>query len=306
MTIDDQIQLMRKYVVFKKKVKIRKFLMYTGYFRASRYGKFLLTKTTLLKSKPTHNMLIDVYNFDVQLRKLLFEYCKYVEIQLKTNISESVSLATGNQCFYLDESNYTPSRSEKDKNKKKKNQEFYKKKFFPNLKEQEQKIRKDINKYPELSQYRKGGIFCTENIPCWIYFSYVEFGNICMIYQYLNMGYKKKILNDAYIERKHSKQDVEQYITWIEAIKNLRNICCHHNILVGKTSSIVTEDPLDSVLLKNTDLFSRLYALKKLLPEDKSNALKKSIKKLLLTIDNENLEIFPLDWETRFDKISKF
>lgn len=166
LTLEEQIKLMKKYVVFKNKVKLEKLLLYTGYFRASRYAKFLLTKTNNIGSKPTHNMLIDVYYFDVQLRKLLFEYCKYVEIQLKTNISECVSLTTGDQCFYLDTNNYTPSCSEKDASKRKRNIKFYNTKFFPNLKKQERELRINIHKYPELVQYRKGGEFNTQKIPC--------------------------------------------------------------------------------------------------------------------------------------------
>lgn len=127
-----------------------------------------------------------------------------------------------------------------------------------------------------------------------------------MLYKYLNLEYKKKILKNAYSQTKYSKQDVEQFMTWIEAIKNLRNTCCHHNILVGKTSSVVLENSIDSVLISETDLFSRLYALKKLLPIDRSNDLKKSLKKLLKMINNEQLEILPADWETRFDSICKF
>lgn len=306
LTLEEQIKLMKKYVVFKNKVKLEKLLSYTGYFRASRYAKFLLKKTNNIGSKPTHNMLIDVYYFDVQLRKLLFEYCKYVEIQLKTNISECVSLTTGDQCFYLDTNNYTPSCSEKDANKRKRNVKFYNTKFFPNLKKQERELRINVHKYPELVQYRNGGEFNTQKIPCWIYFSYVEFGNICMIYKYLNLEYKKKILKNAYSKTKYSKQEVDQFITWIEAIKNLRNTCCHHNILVGKTSSIVLESTTDSVLTTSTDLFSRLYALKKLLPNNKSDDLKKRLSQLLKKINNEQLEILPLDWETRFDSICKF
>ena len=306
LTLEDQIKLMKNYVVFKNKVKLKKLLSYIGYFRASRYAKFLLTKTNNIGSKPTHNMLIDIYYFDVQLRKLLFEYCKYVEIQLKTNISECVSLTTGDQCFYLDDENYTPSCSEKDANKRRKNIKFYNTKFFPNLKKQEKELRQNVHKYPELVQYRKGGEFNTQKIPCWIYFSYVEFGNICMIYKYLSLKYKKKILKYAHSKTKYSKQEVEQFITWIEAIKNLRNTCCHHNILVGKTSSIVLENSKDSVLISNSDLFSRLYALKKLLPKDKVNDLKKNVKQLLKKINNEQLEILPLDWEARFDIICEF
>ncbi len=41
--LENQVVLMRKYVNFRQRKKMRDFLGYVGYFRASRYGKYLLT-----------------------------------------------------------------------------------------------------------------------------------------------------------------------------------------------------------------------------------------------------------------------
>lgn len=35
-SLEAQVELMKKYVVFKKKTRIKKMLFYTGYFRLSR------------------------------------------------------------------------------------------------------------------------------------------------------------------------------------------------------------------------------------------------------------------------------
>ena len=42
-TLEEQVLMMKKYVLFRQKKKMRDFLNYAGYFRASRYGKFLLS-----------------------------------------------------------------------------------------------------------------------------------------------------------------------------------------------------------------------------------------------------------------------
>ena len=56
--------------------------------------------------------------------------------------------------------------------------------------------------------------------------------------------------------------------TWLDVIRNLRNVFVHHNKLIGKTSSIVlTVAGEEKSLVSQTDLFSRLYALKKVLNE---------------------------------------
>ena len=43
-TLEEQVLMMKKYVLFRQKKKMRDFLNYAGYFRASRYGKFLLSQ----------------------------------------------------------------------------------------------------------------------------------------------------------------------------------------------------------------------------------------------------------------------
>lgn len=47
--------------------------------------------------------------------------------------------------------------------------------------------------------------------------------------------------------------------TWLDAVRNLRNYCAHHSMLVGTTSSVVIPDNRDSsdVLPDNTNLYSR-------------------------------------------------
>ena len=82
--LETQIMLMKKYVKFRQRKKMREFLEYTGYFRASRYGKYLLTQVNAFGSKADSKVFFDLYNFDVQLRLLLFKYCKKAEIRFKS------------------------------------------------------------------------------------------------------------------------------------------------------------------------------------------------------------------------------
>ena len=45
-TIEEQVIKMKKYVSFRQRRKMRDFLNYAGYFRASRYGKFFAVQST--------------------------------------------------------------------------------------------------------------------------------------------------------------------------------------------------------------------------------------------------------------------
>lgn len=305
--IEDQIGLMKKYVVFTKKARIRRLLSYSGYFRISRYGKYLLSYTNVTRTKPRQDLRFSVYEFDAELRKLCFNYCKKAEIQFKSHIANSVSLHTADPIFYLNDNFYTKSKSENDKIKRNSNQKFYPK-FKKAIIDAEKKLRTNVNKYPEFKEYRTGGKRFRRKIPCWAAFSYFEFGLITNIYSYLRGDLRKNVLTYGYSRNNYGKETTKQMDTWLDAIRNLRNVCSHHNKLVGRTSSIVLLDRVDApgLLISQTDLFSRLYALKKVLNAEDSLSLKKELKKLISKerFDIYQFNILPTDWEDRFDRIN--
>ena len=62
---------------------MRRMINYTGYFRISRYGKYLLSFTNILGAKPSQDLLFVVYDFDVKLRNLLLITVKRLKSNLK-------------------------------------------------------------------------------------------------------------------------------------------------------------------------------------------------------------------------------
>ena len=304
--IEEQIIQMRKYITFRNTKKMKQFLKYVGYFRASRYGKYLLSNTLAIQSKPTQEMLFSVYYFDVELRKIFFKYCKIAEIQFKSYLSNSVSLKTKSSIFYLEDEMYTSSKGEKDKSKKKYNQSKFEK-FLKLIKEQEKELRKYKDKYPELKEYRSNGIRKTQKIPCWAAFSYFDFGTITTMYSYLKGDLKKAVLVYGYSQCRYSKADVKNVDTWLSAIRNLRNVCSHHNRLVGKTSSVVLFSNDDTAFKQcaKTQLLSRMYALKKIIPQQDSNDMQRDINKLIkkAKFDVYAFGILPDNWEFMYSSI---
>ena len=281
--LENQVVLMKKYVNFRQRKKMRDFLGYAGYFRASRYGKYLLTQVNAFGSKADAKVFFELYNFDVQLRLLLFKYCKTAEVYFKSAIADAISLKTGDAGFYLDKQYYTPTKSEKDKKTRNRNVSFFNTKFFVGLTNDEEKLRRDGVKHPELKEYRRGGLRQNNVLPIWAAFSYFEMGTIVMLYSYLRGDLQKEVLDYAYPGHNYKKEVTKQMDTWLDAVRNLRNYCAHHSMLVGMTSSVVIPDNKDSadVLPDNTNLYSRLYALKKILPQKDADMLAKELDKLI-------------------------
>ncbi len=312
LTLEDQIISMKTYVTFRQKKKMRDILQQEGYFRISRYGKYLLSYTNVLRSKPEQKLLFELYNFDVALRNIFFKYTQKAELQIKNHIANAVSLKLNSSTFYLDSNSYTPSQGENDKTKRNRYIRYYSS-FYQNLKKAEKKLISTPHKYPELKNYRKGGPRYRKKIPAWTAFMYFDFGTIEHIYAYLRSDLKKEILKYGYpsSSRKITKIDTKNMDTWISAIRNLRNTCSHHNILTGKTSSVVHLDQkFDSqtTLPNNTDLFSRMYALKKILNQIDGELLKEDLKKLInkTKLNIYQLKILPRNWESIYDSIHIF
>ena len=307
MDLESQVVLMKKYITFRQRKKMREFLGYAGYFRASRYGKFLLTQVNAFGSKANSKVFFELYDFDVQLRLLLFKYCKNAEVRFKSAIANAVSLKTGDAGFYLDRQYYTPTKSEKDKKTRNRNITFFNTKFFANLTNDEEKLRRDVVKHPELREYRKGGTRQNNVLPVWAAFSYFEMGTMVMIYSYLRGDLRKEVLNYTYSQNNYKKEVTKQMDTWLDAVRNLRNYCAHHSMVVGMTSSVVIPDNRDSadVLPDNTNFYSRLYALKKILPQKDADMLARELEKLIskTKIDIYKMNVLPANWKELYDKI---
>ena len=307
MDLESQVVLMKKYITFRQRKKMREFLGYAGYFRASRYGKFLLTQVNAFGSKADSKVFFELYDFDVQLRLLLFKYCKKAEVRFKSAIANAVSLKTGDAGFYLDRQYYTPTKSEKDKKNRNRNITFFNTKFFANLTNDEEKLRRDVVKHPELREYRKGGTRQNNVLPVWAAFSYFEMGTIVMIYSYLRGDLRKEVLDYTYSASNYKKEVTKQMDTWLDAVRNLRNYCAHHSMVVGMTSSVVIPDNRDStdVLPDNTNLYSRLYALKKILLQQDADMLMNELDRLIsrTKTDVYKMNILPANWKDLYDRI---
>lgn len=309
-TLEEQVLLMKKYVLFRQRKKMRDFLDYAGYFRASRYGKFLLSCVGTTGRKANQDTLFSLYWFDVNLRRILSFYCNKVEIRFKSAISNACAIQTQNPVFYLDRTYYSPSKGETDAKTRKKNIGYFNNKFYDDLVGKEEKIRKDVVRYPELKEYRKGGSKHSNKLPVWVTFSYTEFGTATMMYNYLRGDLRKKILEYSFSKTRYSKKETELVDTWLDAIRNLRNYCAHNSMIINLSSSVVLLDLADdvSVLPCGTDLYSRLYALRKLLPEEDSLALKQELMKLIkqTSLDIYLLGILPVAWAEMYDEIVRF
>ena len=134
------------------------------------------------------------------------------------------------------------------------------------------------------------------------------FIRMCGIENRLKTAYnlKKHLLVYTYSQNNYKKKVTKQMDTWLDAVRNLRNYCAHHSMVVGMTSSVVIPDNRDSadVLPDNTNLYLRLYALKKILPQKDADMLAEELEKLIskTKIDMNKMNVLPANWKELYDK----
>lgn len=114
MDLESQVVLMKNISLFVRE-KDERISWLCRLFQSKPLWKFLLTQVNAFGSKANSKVFFELYDFDVQLRLLLFKYCKKAEVRFKSAIANAVSLKTGDAGFYLDRQYYTPTKSEKDK-----------------------------------------------------------------------------------------------------------------------------------------------------------------------------------------------
>lgn len=299
-----QIEKIKKYVIFKNEKSILPYLHNIGYYRLSRYGKNLLRATN---SKQPLYVLLDLYNFDKNLRLLLFEYCKKIEIKLKSYISNYISLEYLSADFYLNKECYTNTKGERNKFKRNKNKEKFER-FFRDLENKENEMRKRVDLYPDFSIYGNLGERNGMKIPSWAFFNYIEFGTIVTLYSYLNLKYKKIILKNKY-PLINSTTGSNYLYSWLKRVNLIRNYCDHHNMIIYKNMFQLERDTLnekENLLESTQDLFSSLYVLRKILTEEESIKLYKELKELIKKskIDVMKYKVLPEDWKEKYFKIT--
>lgn len=134
---------------------------------------------------------------------------------------------------------------------------------------------------------------------------YIEFGSFITLYEYLNVGLQKKVIEIHY-GKSSSKKQTKSIGKWLHSVRKVRNICAHHGKLIGTSMPNILVDKIDEGILDKTDeLMSRLYVFKKLLRKKDGENLKSDIKKVIKKskINVIELKIFPEDWEDKYDSI---
>lgn len=283
-TFDEQLQIFkdRKLIIQNDSFVLSKlqrinYYRLSAYFLPFQYPKKSDNKDIFLEDT-TFEDIIQLYYFDSELRKIIFEAIECIEVYFRTQITYYHALKYG-AFGYLDKQNFKTSESFFDD-------------IINNLKDETKRSQEVFIKHFK-DEYQ------TNDLPIWAVVEVVSFGTISKIYSILKTDEQKEVISKL----KGINNNV--FRNWLHGLSVVRNICAHHSRLWNKTLGVKFEVPRKlsefSDIKHNDKIFFVLNVIEYILNsigEDELN-FKTKIKELLHKYPKINIENmgFIQNWE---------
>jgi len=278
-TVDDQVTLLRdtKGIQISDEVFAKDILSRIGYFPLMGGYKHLFRIPLTKNYKPGTSFedIVALYEFDADLRELVFRYLLQIERHARSLISYYFTEIHGeSQSEYLDPNNYN------------------------NIRRNGRSLSKLIrtlqyaigtSDYAYINYYRNR----YGNIPLWVLVNTLTFGNISKMFKLSQQTIQSKICRDFGTVNPHQMEQMLSVLT------KFRNVCAHgERLFTFRTVDTLTNMPLHAKLgipmngtqyvYGKNDLFAVVISLRYLLPRKDFAIFKR---KLSLLIKKANRSI---------------
>lgn len=207
------VQLEERGLVIPDKERAVIYLTHIGYYRLSAYLIPFETKainnrrTHVLKSGATFSEILDLYIFDRKLRILVMEAIERIEVSIRSNWANSITLSSNNSHAYIDESLFRSSQKHQDNLSAVKNSLSRSKEAF---------IQHYQNNYTE-----------PELVPTWVMVEVLTFGELSKWFENTSgIELKKNIITSIGLP-----PAIEVAESVLQCLSLIRNICAHHGRL---------------------------------------------------------------------------
>lgn len=258
-TIEEQIQILQnKGMIIEDYDLTSDILIRENYFFISGYRHLFLKSPRDKKfiEGTTFRELYAVFNFDRQIRNIVFKNLLIVENNMKSIFSYQLSKKYGyRESDYLKVSNFT---SEAEKSRQ----------VNDLLKKMKRQIRVNGGQHTATSHYISNYGY----IPMWVVVKVLSFGIVSELYTIMKKE-DQEAISSIY------KISVENLVVYMPILANFRNLCAHEDILYNHKTQRVIDDtkyhyalniPLmdGEYIYGKNDLFALIIILKQLLRYD--------------------------------------
>lgn len=259
-TIDEQVEILKnKGLVIDDDTKVAEILLRENYFFLSGYRHLFLKndRANEYREGTTFRELYALFNFDRQLRNIIFKNILIIENNIKSIMSYALSKKYGiREKDYLKASNFNNTKEKI-------------RQVNDLLRKIKRQIRINGSQHSATTHY----IYNYGYIPLWVSVKVISFGIICELYSILKYDDQKEISEMFGLE-------INELLSYFPILSNYRNLCAHEDILYDhRTASMIPnskyhdmfdipQEDKEYVQGKN-DLFALLIILKQmLLPDD--------------------------------------
>ena len=262
LTYAEQISFLReKNLIISDEAKAKETLRRYGYYALITGYKDLLKNPTTGKyaDGTTLEDIVALYRFDEQLRELTFRYLLHIERQLRSSLSYSFCAVFGDdQNAYLDRNSFDISRAKKAQQVDRLIGQF----LMPPI--------TTPTKYAYLEHYKTQH----HNVPLWVMFQTLSFGNISKFYEVSVSRVRSAVSRD------YDGISEEQLRQILEVLTDFRNVCAHNERLFNHRCAKhdIPDLPLhqrlripqkgQQYLCGKRDYFAVIVAFAYLLPKD--------------------------------------
>lgn len=282
-SLDEQIAILKsRGLNIPDKAAAKQFLYQNNYYRVSGYSLTLRKHDVFAKSATFQN-IVDIYNFDHELRHILLKYMEIIEVAVKSIYSHEFTKLHG-ATGYLDASHFSDptkhavilAKAETQKTSRLPH-EAYLKHFVEELKQE---------------------------VPLWAYVDLLTISDISFLYAISEPTIKTAVANALGI----TKQGDYLVGRFMHSMTIIRNLCAHGSRLYNrlfeqkpnlnkKELALLRKDATGTV--DNAHLFGFILIMRRLLSAEDFQALKEEIIALTSKIPFVEMKYygFPDDWQ---------
>ncbi|MCM1286278.1 MAG: Abi family protein [Acetobacter sp.] len=264
-TIDEQLHILgnRGLNIFDKE-KAKDFLLHNNYYRVSGFSLTLRDHDKFFENAQFQN-IIDIYNFDYELRHILLKYIEKIEVSFKSIYSYLFAQKYG-PLGYKNSINFTDSDE-----------------FLVIINKSEEQLKKRLSHEAYLKHFIED---LHEEIPLWAYIELFTISDISKLYKISHLQLKIDIANNFGLSVNGGYEILEKYMHGMTII---RNLCAHNSRLYNRL--FITKPSLNSKERKllnldsngnkdNAHLFGYIINMRRLLKREDFINLKLEITEL--------------------------
>lgn len=288
-TIDEQVSiLISRGLLFDNEEKDKKFLLHNNYYRISGYSLTLRDHDTFFKHTRFQN-IIDIYNFDYELRHILMKYLEIIEVKVKSTYAYYFSKIFGPDA-YLNKSNFTDN-------------------------EQYEKTISKINEQKEArlphEPYLKHFVNDLHiDVPIWTMVDLMTIADISHLYSISLLQLQESVAMEFGFNMSNK---VNIFKKLLKGMTIIRNLCAHGSRLFNRLfeqrpslsrterSLLITKtDKNGTQELDNSHLYGYIINMKRLLSASDFKSMKDEIQSLCSRISFVNMKYYGFrdDWES--------